>query len=343
MKTICFFCQTNEPDVLERNEFYAVDIRILKELGYKVVISTSFWKIPKADLYFVWWWTWAFAPLVVAKFRRRPCVICGTFDHVLPDGTLQYFPNRPWIHRQLIKLALRYANTNIVCSEDQEEYLAANFNVSGLEYSPHVLNTDLYKPSNDAKKQYLLSICWLHNNNPHRKCIAELIEAFSKLQECYSDYKLFICGRKGSAFPSLQELTKNLRCQDKVEFLGPVSTEEKIELLQHCELYLQPTRAEGFGVAILEAMACGAPVITSPVGPVPRIAGDAAVYVDGECPLDISKAAQRLLADSVTRASMGQKGRERSLEFGYERRKSDFQRVLQNCFVSYKSQPASQN
>lgn len=328
MKTICFFCQTNEPELLVRNEFYTVDIRILKELGYKVVITTSLWKIPKADLYFVWWWTWAFAPLFVAKILGRPCVICGTFDHLLPDGTLQYFPHRPWIHRQLIKLVLRYADVNLVCSEDQKKYLATNFQVTGLRYSPHVLDTDLYKPSNDIKKSYLLSICWLHDNNPQRKCIAELIEAFSKLQECYSDYKLFICGRKGSAFPSLKELTKNLGCQDKVEFLGPVSTKEKIELLQHCELYLQPTRAEGFGVAILEAMACGAPVITSPVGPVPGITAGTVAFVDGENPDEICKKIQELLADGEKRSLMATSGRKRSLDFAYARRKDDFKNVL---------------
>lgn len=315
--------------MLERNEFYAVDIRILRELGYKVLIATSLWKIPKADLYFVWWWTWAFAPLLVAKALRRPCVICGTFDHLLTDGTLQYFPHRPWLHRQLIKLVLRYADANIVCAEDQKEYLQANFKAAGLCFSPHVIDTDLYKPSDFAKGPYLLSICWLHGNNPHRKCIAELIEAFARLPETYANYELLICGRKGSAFPALQELVTEKHCEDRIKFLGPVSTEEKIKLLQHCEVYLQPTRAEGFGVAILEAMACGAPVVTSPVGPVPAITAGAVAFTDGEDPAKICDKIDELLGDAGQRRLMAASGRKRAMDFAYARRKADFKAVLE--------------
>lgn len=289
--------------------------------------------MPRADLYFVWWWTWAFVPLLVAKILGRPCVVCGTFDHILPDGTLQFYPKRPWIHRELIRLVLRHADANIVCSEDQKQYLALNFEVTGLQYSPHVLDTEVYKPSKGAKKPYFLSICWLHDNNPRRKCIAELIEAFAKLPECYSKYELLICGHKGSAYPTLKKQAADLGCKDRVKFLGAVTTEKKVDLLQHCEIYLQPSRAEGFGVAILEAMACGAPVITSPVGPVSGITAGAAVFTDGENPNEIGRKIQTLLADPKERASMSSLGRKRALDFAYSRRKEDFKNILEPIFA----------
>ena len=62
-----FFAKVSHPEILERHEFYATDLRILRELGFDVIICTKAWPIPKADLYYVWWWTWAFLPWIRAK------------------------------------------------------------------------------------------------------------------------------------------------------------------------------------------------------------------------------------------------------------------------------------
>ena len=60
--------------------------------------------------------------------------------------------------------------------------------------------------------------------------------------------------------------------------------------MQKCGIYLQPTKFEGFGLAILEAMSCGAPIITSPVGAVPEVVGQSAVFCDGKDPRSIADA-----------------------------------------------------
>jgi hypothetical protein len=57
---ICFFAKVDSPEVLERVNFYAQDIRILRELGYEVVVATRLKDIPfGCDLYYIWWWSWA--------------------------------------------------------------------------------------------------------------------------------------------------------------------------------------------------------------------------------------------------------------------------------------------
>lgn len=326
---VCFFCKVGDPDVLERNEFYAVDLRILRELGHRVSIATKPWRVPYADLYVVWWWTWAFFPLLRAKLAHRPVIVLGTFDHVLPDGTLQAFPGRPWWHRALIKSVLRNADANVVVSADQEEYLRSHFAVKGLARSPHVIDTETYRPGKGAREKLLATVCWMNLDNAVRKCVPETIRAVASLHREFSDYRLVICGEKGSDYPALQRLVSELDADGYVEFRGVVSKEEKIDLLQRCALYLQPTRAEGFGVAILEAMSCGAPVVTSPVGAVPEVGGDAVEMVDGGDPIAIADTVKTLLTDDDRRAALAAAGRNRAVtEFSYARRKGDLARII---------------
>jgi glycosyltransferase involved in cell wall biosynthesis len=90
-----------------------------------------------------------------------------------------------------------------------------------------------------------------------------------------------------------------------------VSDAEKASLMRRCALYLGPSRFEGFGVAMAEALASAAPLVTSPVGEVPEMAGDAAVYVDGTSPTEIAHAASELLGDPERASALGRAGRER--------------------------------
>ena len=332
---ICFFCRIENPALLERNEFYAVDMRILRELGHRVTVATTPWRIPRADLYVTWWWTWALFPLLRAKLGRKPVVILGTFDHVLPSGELETFPHRPWWHRIMIKSVLKHADANIVVSRDQQDYLQRHFHVNGLGYSPHVIDTELYRPGNTSRQQLFATFCWMNSGNSRRKCIPEAIRAVARLHSDFPDYRLMICGEKGGDFPSLQELVRELNAEDYIGFPGVVTREQKIEIMQRCAVYLQPTRAEGFGVAILEAMSCGATVVTSPVGAVPEVGGDAVRMVDGADPAAIAEAVGRLLLDDADRHTLGRLARERAVrEFSYARRKKDIEQVIGHVVVT---------
>jgi hypothetical protein len=101
------------PEILWRNEFYRQDLEALQALGCRVVIAGSWREIPwDADLYFVWWWTWAFLPLAKAKLRRRPVIVTGTFDYRWPVSGRDYF-GRPLWERWLLRFALWAADVNV--------------------------------------------------------------------------------------------------------------------------------------------------------------------------------------------------------------------------------------
>ena len=328
-KKACFFVKTNDPSIIERNEFYRVDLNILADLGLEIKVVTDIRSIPNVDIYVVWWWTWAFVPLIRAKLLGKPVVIVGTFDHVMPDGNLQVYPHRPRLHQSLIRWALRASTTNVVCAEDQRQKMLKMFKSSPIEVSPHVLDTDIYKPGSEQRQSFFLTVCWMNKDNAIRKCVATSIRAMVKAKDQIPGFKLIIAGDKGDGYPALAELVAELGAEDIVEFVGVVSQETKVKFMQTCTAYLQPTLVEGFGVAILEGMSCGAPVIVSPVGGVPSVVGKCALFVDGMDPVGLAKAMCAVATNSELSAGLSLKGRERAVsKFSYDRRLSDFRRIL---------------
>ena len=132
-KKACFFVKTDDPSILQRNEFYRVDLDILADLGLKTTIVTDIYHVPHADIYVVWWWTWAFVPLIRARLFGKPVVIVGAFDHVMPDGNFQIFPNRSALQKTLIRWALRSSNVNVVSADDERVAMSRMFKSSPIE------------------------------------------------------------------------------------------------------------------------------------------------------------------------------------------------------------------
>src|SRR5947208_292144 len=150
-KTACFFCKTDDPSLLDRVDFYAQDLRILRDLGFDVHIATSPRDVVRADLYFVWWWTWAFMPIALARSLRRPAVVTGTFD-------LWMFDSRPRIHRSLHRFALRYASANVFLSELERSAVSAAFDTCNPVYIPLGVDTEKLKPGSHERGPSILTI-----------------------------------------------------------------------------------------------------------------------------------------------------------------------------------------
>jgi glycosyltransferase involved in cell wall biosynthesis len=321
--SICFFVKVKHRDVLDRVEFYAQDIRILKDLGYEVRIATSLQEIRPADLYFIWWWTWALPVLVLARSLGARCLITGVWD----DAD---FLRRPAWHRSLIKLALRRADANVFCSQLEYQTIPRKYITGNPQFSTLVVDTDTYQPSEAPREDFILTVAWTGRYNAPRKCIPEVVRAAALLRETYPSLRFIIAGERGDYYPKLAELTTYLGVEDCVEFPGVISRETKIELLQRCLVYLQPTRFEGFGMAMLEAMACAAPVVSSPAGVVPEVVGDTAVLVDGTSPEAIREAVAELIANPGLREDLGCRARQRAeTVFPYERRKHELGAIIE--------------
>lgn len=320
--TICFFAKVKNRAVLDRVEFYANDIRSLRDLGFEVHVATRPWEVRRVDLYFLWWWTWAFIPVSVAKILRRPVIITGVADLVALE-------KRPAWHRRLTEYALAHADANIFVSRMEYEAVPQRFRVKRPSYSPLSVDTALYKPNGNREQEMILSVGLLEGENALRKGMPELIRAAPLIHREHPCVRFVIAGEKGSCYPALQRMVNELGAGSYVEFPGVISLEKKIQLMQQCKVYLQPSRFEGFGVAILEAMSCGAAVVTTPVGAVPEVVGEAGLLVEGGSPEQVAKSVIRLLDEPELRRGLGMQARARAESlFSYERRKRELGEVI---------------
>ena len=115
-QSVCFFTPVRDRGFLVTTEFYAQDIAILEELGYDIRIATRWGEIPwDCDLYFVWWWTWSFLPLLKAKLRRRPALLTGVVDY-------EQFARRPLLQRLMMIGNARAADWNAIGSEIEHRW-----------------------------------------------------------------------------------------------------------------------------------------------------------------------------------------------------------------------------
>lgn len=102
------------------------------------------------------------------------------------------------------------------------------------------------------------------------------------------------------------------------ESLGRVTDEELVDLYRGAAVYLDPTLYEGFGYGVLEAMACGAPVVAGDVTSIPEVVGDAAILCDPRSRQELAAAVRRVLDDPALAASMRERGIDRAARFDWE-------------------------
>jgi len=154
-----------------------------------------------------------------------------------------------------------------------------------------------------------------------RKNVPTLLQAFDKYRQMYprSTYRLVIVGRQGSAWPEIQRTVEYLSLTPDVVFLGHVPGEDLPLLYNAAELFAFPSMYEGFGLPVLEAMACGTPVLTTNVSSLPEVAGDAAILVDPTDGDALAMAMGQVLNDASLREGLSERGVERAQAFSWQR------------------------
>ena len=148
-----------------------------------------------------------------------------------------------------------------------------------------------------------------------RKNYVRLIQAFSRLK--LRDVRLVIAGGKGWLFEEIFAEVERLGLQERVAFPGFVADEDLPALYSAASVLAYPSLYEGFGLPMLEAMACGTPVVASTAACLPEVAGDAAWLVPPTEVEALAAALEEALTDEAARADMIRRGRARAAQFNW--------------------------
>src|SRR5260370_2017412 len=169
-----------------------------------------------------------------------------------------------------------------------------------------------------------------------RKNHLGLIKAFHKAQSAAGQKRrpamLALAGGPGWLYDETQELIPKLKLEQKVRFLGRLGELDLTTLYTLSDLFAFPSFFEGFGVPPLEAMACGAPVITSNTSSLPEVVGDAALQVNPHNTGELANAINRLLEDQALQEELRQKGFARAQLFTWPKAASKMLAVYQQLY-----------
>jgi len=152
-----------------------------------------------------------------------------------------------------------------------------------------------------------------------RKNLPRLLEAYTLLRQWSTGWRLVIVGARKWKSSPIFETVQRLQLESHVTFTGYVADEHLPALYAGADLFAFPSLYEGFGLPVLEAMACGTPVVTSNSSSLPEVAGDAALLVDPYNVDEIAAAMRRILEDTNLAQELRMHGLARAAQFTWER------------------------
>jgi glycosyltransferase involved in cell wall biosynthesis len=176
----------------------------------------------------------------------------------------------------------------------------------------------------DLPERYILSVGTVQP----RKNYDRLAAAVATLTGEHEDATLVIAGKRGWMADRVEREIEDTGAGRRVRMLGYVEDRDLPALYSAAMLYCQPSLYEGFGMPVLEAMACGAPVLAADRSALPEVGGDAALYCDPLDPASIAAGLQALLDGPELRAELSHKGQAHAEPFTWDRCATDTLAVL---------------
>jgi len=189
--------------------------------------------------------------------------------------------------------------------------------LSGVDQRFHHLSASLLTMRTKyqiEKRPYIFSVGTVQP----RKNYVRLVDALANLRNRGYDIDLVIAGGRGWLEDPLHHIITDKKMQEHVHLIGFVEDADLPALYSAATCVAFPSLYEGFGLPILEGMACGTPVLTSQVSSLPEVAGDAAIMVDPYNVDEIIDGLQRLISDTSLRSDLIQKGYEQAKRFTWK-------------------------
>lgn len=229
----------------------------------------------------------------------------------------------------MMRLSARKADAILTDSQSTAEDLHKILGTQRNKIFPVLLACDRhYQPVTDLSQ--VNQICTSYGLSPNqyflyvgvlepRKNIPVLLQALRNLLDHGFEHRLAITGKKGWMFDEIFATVKRLQLHPHVIFTGYVPEEHLPFLYTGCTASIYPSLYEGFGMPVLEALACGTPVITSNISSMPEITADAALLIDPHSAEQLTTAMEQMLSNEGLREQLKKRALTRAIEFSWEK------------------------
>lgn len=245
----------------------------------------------------------------------------------------RYFPEHFTTRRRLqlevaVRSGIARAKHIVTLTEHSKHTIAESYGVplERITVTYCGVDTSFYRPAPPERiaavkrrlgidRDYLLHV----GNLMPRKNLAGLIEAFGLLKrETRLDHVLVIVGRRRWLTGAIFDAAARSGLSDDIVFTGYVPTDELPALYSGAALYVMPSYFEGFGIPVIEAMACETPVVSSNATSLPEIIGEAGLLFDPTDAAEMAAAMARALGDAELCATLVARGSEQVRRFTTE-------------------------
>ena len=203
--------------------------------------------------------------------------------------------------KNLVIQAFTHSDQVVAVSEELktgiEKWLREN-ELSEISVIPNMVDTDFFTPAEGTRKEGTFTFFFL-GNFEYYKGADVLIEAFRILMKEYEIKCRLIIGGDSSGSSAVHNLVKKYDLEEKVCFTGRLSDKEVRSTMQQSDAFVLPSRYEAFGVVLLEAMACGLPVVaTRSGGPENFVPNHAGILTEPENPEKLAQAMNKMLKEA---------------------------------------------
>lgn len=276
-------------------------------------------------------------------YSRRMSVTIHDVTHLLDPAFRNTLKSRIFA-KSLLKLAVAKARRIITISQYSKrmilEHLGGNeskISVIHRYASPIFTPMPQHEAKGIVRKQ--LGLCrdyflFVGSPKPHKN-LPVLFEAFARQRSTpHRTHELVIIGKDKNNEPALRTLAVQLGIDQQVRWIESVSD----ELLRACysaaEATILPSRQEGFGLPVIESMACGTPVICADAASLPEVAGGCALLFDPSSPEECSVQMARIMDSSQLRSELREKGLKRARQFDAARAVAEHTQLFSELLAS---------
>ena len=261
-----------------------------------------------------------FSPIPEAPFNTK-CRYIVTFHDAIPLRFPKNFSPLTYYHRFYVPQILSKAEHIICNSQATAKDINHFYKIPHSKITPILLahNSQHFRPLIKTKenidKPYFL---YLGRQDPYKN-LQRIISGFAALPNS-NDYELWFAGSDDKRYtPILKTQIKQLGITEQVKFLNYVAYSELPKIINQALALVFPSLWEGFGFPVLEAMACGTPVITSNISSLPEVAGDAAILINPYDTKQLTEAMHLVATDAQLQNRLSELGIERAKKFSWEK------------------------